>query len=97
MIFKNLSGHESVKESLGRAIAQDRISNAYVFEGIEGVGKKLCAKLFSQALVCESNTACGECHSCTLARFSTHPDIITLKKDKDKTLIGVDNVREQFT
>lgn len=96
MIFKDLLGHDSVKESLGRSLAQDRISNAYVFEGINGVGKKLCAKLFSQALVCENNSACGECHSCTLAHHGTHPDIITLKKDKDKNSIGVDNVREQI-
>lgn len=96
MIFENLYGHETVKESLGRSLACDRISNAYVFEGIEGVGKKLCAKLFSQALVCETHTACGVCPMCVQARASTHPDIITLKKDKDKASVGVDNVREQI-
>ena len=96
MIFEGLYGHETVKESLGRAIACDRISNAYVFEGIPGVGKKLCAKLFSQALVCETNTSCGTCPMCVQANASTLPDIITLKKDKDKTSVGVDNVREQI-
>lgn len=96
MIFEGLLGHETVKESLGRAIAQDRISNAYVFEGAPGVGKKLCAKLFSQALVCETGTACGTCSMCVQATASTLPDIITLRKDQDRASVGVDNVREQI-
>lgn len=97
MGFSKLFGHETVKKSLGLAIAQDRISNAYVFEGIEGVGKKLCAKIFSQALVCESAEApCEKCPMCIQANAKTLPDIIYLTKDKDKTQIGVDNVREQI-
>lgn len=95
MLFENLSGHETVIKSLGRANAQDRISNAYVFEGIEGVGKKSCAKIFSQLLVCENGTGCGECPMCVQARANTLPDIIYLRKDKDKASVGVDNVREQ--
>ena len=97
MSFSGFFGHETIKKSLGLAIAQDRISNAYVFEGIEGVGKKLCAKIFSQALVCEGEDApCGNCPMCVQAQAKTLPDIIYLTKDKDKTQIGVDNVREQI-
>lgn len=96
MIFEGLLGHETVKVSLGRAIARDRISNAYVFEGIKGVGKKLCAKLFSQALVCETQDACGKCPLCIQASAGTLPDITTLQKNKDKASVGVDNVREQI-
>jgi len=97
MSFSNLYGHETVKKSLQTAIVNDRISNAYVFEGIEGVGKKLCAKIFAQALVCESeNAPCGKCPSCIQAVAGTAPDIITLTKDKDKASVGVDNVREQI-
>ncbi len=97
MNFFKIYGHETVKQCLGLAIAQDRISNAYVFEGIRGVGKKLCAKTFAQALVCTSDDVpCGTCSMCVQAKARTLPDIITLLKDKDKTQIGVDNVREQI-
>ena len=97
MSFSGLFGHETIKKSLGLAITQDRISNAYVFEGIEGVGKKLCAKIFSQALVCEGeDRPCEKCPMCIQAQAKTLPDIIYLTKDKDKTQIGVDNVREQI-
>ena len=96
MDFSCLYGHEAVKKSLGLAIAQDRISNAYVFEGIEGVGKKLCARIFSQALVCSGeNPPCDICPMCIQTTARTLPDIITVIKDEDKTQIGVDNVREQ--
>lgn len=98
MSFSQLYGHETVKRSLELSISQDRISNAYVFEGIEGVGKKLCAKIFSQALVCESadNVPCGTCSLCIQAQAMTLPDIIYLQKDKDKASIGVENVRQQI-
>ena len=98
MNFSQLYGHETVKRSLELSISQDRISNAYVFEGIEGVGKKLCAKIFSQALVCESkeDVPCGKCSLCIQAQAMTLPDIIYLKKDKDKASIGVENVRQQI-
>ena len=97
MNFSKIYGHETVKKSLQTAITNDRITNAYVFEGIEGVGKKLCAKIFAKALVCESDTPpCGACPMCIQAKAGTIPDIITLTKDKDKASIGVDNVREQI-
>lgn len=96
MNFSCLYGHETIKKRLGLAITQDKISNAYVFEGITGVGKKLCAHIFANALMCESgNPPCGVCSLCIQAKAKTLPDIIVVEKDADKTQIGVDNVREQ--
>ena len=81
MKFNDLSGHDTIKQSLKQIIAQDRIGNAYVFEGISGVGKSLCAKIFAQALVCCGNDApCGECEVCRQAEAGVLPDIIFLKK-----------------
>ncbi len=96
MNFSCLYGHETIKKRLGLAITQDKISNAYVFEGNPGVGKKLCAHIFATALMCESdNPPCGVCAFCIQAKAKTLPDIITVEKDSDKTQIGVDIVREQ--
>ena len=96
MNFSRIYGHEAIKKRLGLAITQDKISNAYVFEGASGVGKKLCAHIFAVALVCESdNPPCGKCPYCVQANAKTLPDIILVEKDSDKTQIGVDNVREQ--
>ena len=96
MNFLSLYGHETVKTTLLNMLARDRISNAYVFQGAEGVGKKLCARIFATALVCENaDGPCGKCPMCIQSKARKLPDIITVEKDKDKTQIGVDNVREQ--
>ncbi len=97
MSFSKLYGHETIKNSLANQIERKRISNAYIFEGIEGVGKKLCAQIFAKALVCNGDEVpCNRCSVCYQADAHTLPDIVTLIKDADKTQIGVDNVREQI-
>ncbi len=97
MKFNELSGHDTIKRSLLHAIAQDRIGNAYIFEGAPGVGKSLCAKIFAQSLVCEGNDVpCGECISCRQAEAGVLPDIIFLKKAKNESSFSVDDVREQI-
>lgn len=96
MNFNNILGHEVVKQSLTNDIIKQRISNAYIFEGIEGVGKRLCARIFSCALVCkEVDSPCGKCPICIQAKSGTLPDIVYVTKDKDKASISVDNIREQ--
>lgn len=97
MKFSDLSGHETIKRSLMSAVAQDRIGNAYIFEGIPGVGKSLCAKIFAQSLVCtEQSAPCGECDACRQAESGVLPDIIYLKKAKNESSFSIDDVREQI-
>lgn len=98
MSFKEVYGNEAAKKSIQQAILNDRISNAYVIEGMEGVGKKLLARLFARALVCENEETkpCGVCSGCRKAQTKNHPDLIYLKKAVDKASIGVEEVREQI-
>ncbi len=98
MGFEALYGHEPVKNSLIKALSGDRISNAYVFEGAYGTGKRLCAEIFARALVCESEgeKPCDACPGCKKAKSANHPDIFTLAPANDKASIGVEDVREQI-
>lgn len=98
MGFDEIVGNEPAKTILKRAIENDRVSNAYVFEGIAGVGKKLAADIFARGLVCEQRTQapCGTCPACRKALAKGHPDIIYLEKEKDKKSIGVEEVRAQI-
>lgn len=97
MKFSDLSGHETIKKSLIQAISQDRIGNAYIFEGASGVGKSLCAKIFAQSLVCQgTDVPCGECDACRQAESGILPDIIYLKKAKNESSFSIDDVREQI-
>ena len=97
MRFQELSGHDTIKRSLLQAISQDRIGNAYIFEGASGVGKSLCAKIFAQSLVCQgTDVPCGECDACRQAESGILPDIIYLKKAKNENSFSIDDVREQI-
>lgn len=92
MNFPNLIGQKQVKQILGEAINEDRIRQAYIFNGPEGVGRKTAAMDFIMMSSCESKSACGQCRSCILCRNGTNPDIITINTGK-KASIGVDEIR----
>src|SRR4051812_46326161 len=48
-----LVGQEHAESALARALAQDRVSHAYLFVGPESVGKHTAALLLAQALNCQ--------------------------------------------
>ncbi len=79
--------------TLRRALANDRVHHAYLFDGPDGVGKELAAFGLAQALVCEhrgvtlpKDDACGACKACLRAlpkpetRRPVHPDVIVLER-----------------
>jgi DNA polymerase-3 subunit delta' len=79
--------------TLRRALAADRVHHAYLFDGIDGVGKELAAFGLAQALVCEhrgvtlpKDDACGACSACVRAlprpdtRRPVHPDVVVIER-----------------
>jgi len=99
MSFPTLVGHQRAKELLTRAVARSTVHPGYLFSGPAGVGKRLAAVEFVQALLCrEAGTPaapCGLCPSCKLAGGGAHPDVITVTPDEKKKAksIGIDQVR----
>ena len=51
-IFPSVVGHHEIKEHLQAALVHDTISHAYLFEGMEGIGKRTLARQFAKALLC---------------------------------------------
>ena len=76
--FKDVVGHRDVIQYLQNAVAENRVSQAYIVNGERGTGKKMLAKLFAMALLCEEHgpEPCNKCHSCVQAESNNHPDII---------------------
>jgi DNA polymerase III subunit delta' len=69
--FAPLIGQSQAVELLTQAIDRDRIAPAYLFVGPEGVGRKLAAHAFLEALLSQSSS------SAKLNRQqSNHPDIL---------------------
>ena len=91
MTFAAISGHEQQKNVLRKAIEHRRIAHAYLFEGPDGIGKRLMALAFARALLCVRGTGCGDCNACRKVDHNNHPDIHLL--DAEGASLKIDQVR----
>ncbi|WP_313074335.1 DNA polymerase III subunit delta' [Lacrimispora sp.] len=95
--FKDIIGHEKIKEHLQKAIESDHVSHAYILTGETGMGRKSLANAFSMTLLCERGKSdpCMECHACKQVMTNNHPDLIFVTHEKPGS-IGVDDIRGQI-
>jgi len=77
---------------LQRGFAADKSAHAYIFAGLEGVGKYKTAREWARLLLCKSPRteqdgsqpfadSCGSCESCTLVEADAHPDFAHVYKE----------------
>lgn len=95
--FKDIIGHEMIKDHFQKAIEYHKVSHAYILSGEQGMGRKMLAKAFAMTLLCEKSDKepCMECHSCKQILSGNHPDVIWVTHEKLNS-IGVDDIREQI-
>ncbi|MBQ7265932.1 MAG: DNA polymerase III subunit delta' [Firmicutes bacterium] len=95
--FDTVKGHEDIIRVLKNSIVQKQVSHAYIFDGMEGVGKRTLAKAFAKSLQCEKGGAmpCGECESCRSFENGTNPDVFYIEREKKN--MTVDIIREDIT
>lgn len=78
MLFKDIPGHNQLKERLIRNVRDNRISHTQMFLGEEGSAKLSLALAFAQYINCTNRTdtdSCGVCPSCLKFEKLTHPDL----------------------
>jgi DNA polymerase-3 subunit delta' len=94
MPFSDIYGHDKQVNVLQGAMKGDRVPHAYLFNGIQGVGKKTTAKILAKALNCVENNAdsCDRCPSCVKIERDSHPDIVFI--EPDGIFIKIDKIRE---
>ena len=94
MSFKEIFGHEKAIAMLQRTVAGGRVPHAYLFSGIEGVGKALIARQFAKALNCLEGgaDACDRCISCAKIDRNRHPDLIGVQAEGQ--FIRIKEIRE---
>lgn len=78
MLFKEVIGHNDLKDTLVQSIKDGRISHAQLFLGPEGSGNLAMALAYVQYVYCKNrqeDDSCGECPSCKKISSLSHPDL----------------------
>ena len=67
-MFDDIIGQEKIKKYFKSAIEGKRLSQAYLFYGLEGTGKDAVAFEIAKCVNCKSrdNVPCGTCKSCII-------------------------------
>lgn len=75
----------TVLKMLKNSILRNRVSHAYLFEGIRGTGKKEVGLLLAKSLFCQSPKEgylpCEECSNCKRIDTGNHPDFHLIEPD----------------
>lgn len=84
-------------QRLQASFEQNRLPHALLFSGIEGLGKKHCARLFAEFILCSRARSlgkrCEQCHACHLIQAQTHPDLVLIEPEEESRAIKIDQIR----
>jgi len=96
MSFSDIYGHEKKIEIIRKTLTKKRIAHAYLFSGIQAIGKRTLAWEFIKAINCEKvdflHDSCNECVSCRKIERMSHPDVFPVEADGQ--FIRIDSIRE---
>ncbi len=93
--YSKVIGHKNIIEHLKKAVANKKVSQAYIFTGEDGSGKKMLADIFAKTLLCEAHgqEPCNKCKSCLQVEGGNQPDLIYVTHEKAS--LGVEEIRVQ--
>ena len=92
--FDDVIGQQHVAQTLKNALANDRVTHAYLLTGPRGTGKTTTARILAAALNCEHGPTpdpCGECDMCKAIIAGNAMDVIEMDAASNR---GIDDIRE---
>jgi DNA polymerase-3 subunit delta' len=95
MAWQEIRGHRDQVEMFRRAYQRGRFSQAYLFVGPEGIGKRMFARQLAQCLLCERFdenvfAACDSCPSCRQMHAGTHSDFLLVGCPPGKSVLPIE-------
>ncbi len=93
--FSQIIGQERAIGFLKKAIGRGRVPHAFLFTGIQGVGKTTTAIAFTQTINClepMGGEGCGRCLMCRRMISGNFPDLLIIEPDGQN--IKIEQIRE---
>jgi len=90
LTFSEIMGQKTAKNFLKQVIISRKISHAYLFTGIPGIGKTNTAMAFTMALNCRDPIemeGCGHCPACRQLQGGNFPDFLSIRPEGQNILI----------
>jgi len=90
-------GHHRQRGWFANAIRQERLASTFLMVGPSGIGKRTFARLVAKSLLCTKYQptqfkTCGECETCVQIEAGSHPDLIEIKREKDKSNLSMEQL-----
>jgi len=93
--FSQITGQDTAVAFLKRVIGSGKIPHAFLFTGVEGVGKTTTSLAFCQAINClepVNSEGCGRCRNCRQLVSGNFPDLKFIEPDGQ--FIKIEQIRE---
>ena len=77
--FDEVVGQKHIIKILENAVSEGKISHAYIFSGLRGIGKTTIARIFAKAVNCtnpQNGEPCNECPNCRAIMNDETTDVV---------------------
>jgi DNA polymerase-3 subunit gamma/tau len=100
--FEEVTGQETITQTLRNALEYDRLHHAYLFSGARGVGKTTTARLLAKALNCHKTEGKPNITPCRTDASDACPSCIEISESRSLDVLeidaashtGVDDIRD---